>query len=296
MTGNKWASAAQNLANLRKSDILMYNGPISDEGFNKIFEATGTSKANNCFLIMTTHGGDADSAYRIGRCLQRFYSGDILFFPPSICASAGTLVSVCASIVVLSFLSELGPLDVQKRKANQITGRKSGLTTSVAFQKLREESFSLFEHVMLHITRKSLGNVDFLKASEISALISCGLMSNVYDKIDPEIIAENERDLNIAYQYGERLSNNSKNIDKKNLWKLVYGYPAHEFVIDREEIRSIFKRTCDADSHVLDLILALGGRTMLPNSAKIDVELLASPQLTQSNGGKNGGKSDDITG
>ena len=177
--------------------------------------------------------------------------------------------------MIMSSLSQLGPPDVQLRKRNEIDDIKSGLVTATALEELREESFLLFEHLMLNIIRRSAGGIGFELASHVATQISCGVISKLYGQIDPEIIGQNRRDLKVAYEYRLRLARYGGNIDEEAIRRLVHDYPSHDFVIDKEEAGELFFRVLDPTRAVLDLTLVLGDRALRPRSRELDVERLA---------------------
>jgi hypothetical protein len=100
--------------------------------------------------------------------------------------------------------SELGPLDVQLTRENEITGRRSGLLSSSKFDSLQKAAFDLFQHFMLRIVMSSEGVISFKVASEISATMSAGLMAPVYSQINPDTVGSDYRDLRVALLYGQR--------------------------------------------------------------------------------------------
>lgn len=74
------------------------------------------------FMLVTT-GGDADAAYRLATTLQNHYE-TITCYVTGYCKSAGTLVAIGAHSLVMSDCGELGPVDVQLYKEDEIlTGR-----------------------------------------------------------------------------------------------------------------------------------------------------------------------------
>ena len=74
-------------------------------------------------------------------------------FPPTIghdqCKSAGTLIALGASEIYMPLVSELGPLDIQLRRRDEIVGRRSGMVVRTALDGLADETFKVYERVML---------------------------------------------------------------------------------------------------------------------------------------------------
>ena len=72
--------------------------------------------AENLDLLLHTSGGDPDSAEKLMRMLQsRVESAELRIIVPDFAKSAGTLMVLGADSVVMSDVSELGPIDPQVR-------------------------------------------------------------------------------------------------------------------------------------------------------------------------------------
>ena len=103
-------------------------------------------------------GGDADPAYRIARCLQTKYER-FLFYVSGYCKSAGTLVAIRAHQLIVSDHGELGPLDVQMSKKDELWETQSGLTVMDTLTMLQDNAFRAFETFFLTLMRNSGGAV-----------------------------------------------------------------------------------------------------------------------------------------
>lgn len=104
---------ANEIAATTDSDVLLYNGPV-ERGLDYVVIQTCSTwrPRRNVLLILVTEGGDADAAFRIARCLQQRYAKYTVFVT-GWCKSAGTLVTLGASELVVADHGEMGPLDVQ---------------------------------------------------------------------------------------------------------------------------------------------------------------------------------------
>jgi hypothetical protein len=136
---------------------------------------------------------------------------------------------------------ELGPLDVQVLKKDELFERRSGLLTTYALKELKDTSFELFEHFMLNIKRRG-GAISFKMASEIAGKITADIMDNVYEQVNVEAIGEDTRNLKVASEYCSRLDRRFQNIKMRGIESLVHGYVSHDFVIDFEDAQTLFKR------------------------------------------------------
>jgi hypothetical protein len=239
-----------------QADIFLYSGPIDDRGFGDLASQIAQHKTHDrCLLILTTNGGDAGAAYKIARIIQKMYK-DFFLYIPSYCKSAGTLVALGANRLIMDLFSELGPLDVQLARIDEIGGTKSGLLIGSAMESLASASFDLFEQHMLALKTKSGGRISFRLASELAAQLTAGLFAPIYAQINPDIIGSDQRDLNIAIEYGDRLADVSKNPKQGTVSRLVTHYPSHDFVIDDEETAQLF-RNVDTPSKELYSLLGL---------------------------------------
>ena len=104
----------------------------------------------NVLLILATFGGDAHAAYRIARSFQKFHKtiqgpnnqptgNRFTVFLSSVCKSAGTILTLGADAVILSDMAEMGPIDVQLRKPDEVGERTSGLTPIQALESLEHQ-------------------------------------------------------------------------------------------------------------------------------------------------------------
>ncbi|MGA2951771.1 MAG: hypothetical protein ABSD80_06000, partial [Caulobacteraceae bacterium] len=122
------AAVAAAASEKHDADIFLYSGPIEDTGYGSL--ASAIAKAgkprSRAILILVTNGGSANAAYQIARLMQKMYD-EFLLYCPSRCKSAGTLVAIGAHRLIMDSFSELGPLDVQLLKEDEIGARKSGL-------------------------------------------------------------------------------------------------------------------------------------------------------------------------
>jgi hypothetical protein len=78
-------------------------------------------------------------------------------------------------------------------------------------------------------------------AAEMAATLASGIYKEIFAQIDPIKLGEMDRANRVGYEYGMRLARRGKNAKKDALLKLVAEYPAHEFVIDDTEARTLFE-------------------------------------------------------
>ena len=217
-------------------DILLYSGPVLRylaEDLFDLIDGIGQKRAN-VSLILTTYGGVADHAYRIARALKRNYNFFRLYVVGP-CKSAGTLLALGADEIVMTARGELGPLDVQVIKTDDVDQVSSGLDIFQSIEEIASQAFRIYESHMLEIKRRSLGSITLSTASDIAIQIASALLSPIAAKIDPNRLGEMRRAIDVATEYGRRLG-----AEERVLQALTLGYPAHNFVIDAEEAAHLF--------------------------------------------------------
>jgi len=120
---NAISSASQEL----EADLILLNAPMRsglDDSLRD--EILGrTDRAKSVVLILVTTGGLADEAYRCARTLQSSYE-NVTVCVAGWCKSAGTLLAIGGHSLIMGPRGELGPLDVQITKRDELFDRDSG--------------------------------------------------------------------------------------------------------------------------------------------------------------------------
>jgi hypothetical protein len=221
------------------TDMFSYSGRIySNEVSDFISYILGRKRHDNITLILTTYGGDAHAAYRLARSLQSFYTGKIRLLVIGPCKSAGTLVAICAHELAFGPFGELGPLDIQVNKKDDLLALGSGLDTFQALAILQASAFDAFEYYMLSILERSQGAISTATACEVASHLVSGLFAPIAAQIDPQKMGEMQRQIDIAKAYGERIG--THNLKEDALDHLVQDYPSHSFIIDYREAGKLF--------------------------------------------------------
>ena len=252
------------VAKERNADIVVYYGPILPhcdcELERKIEEFAKASVRPNIVLFIMTGGGSPDVAYRIARALQRRVGDKGIFtvVVTTYCKSAGTLIAVGGDELAISDRGELGPLDIQLLKKDELDEYASGLTPLHALATLRSETFKAYQDYFLEIRETSGQQISTASAAQIATRLASECFSTIYQQIDPLRLGENERAMDITYRYGSRLDRG--NLQEGALQVLVADYPSHSYVIDREEAAELFRRvrkTSEAESNLARLFRGL---------------------------------------
>ena len=197
-------------------NILIHfdNSAIIKSDSDAIYGAVSNfeEKGKPLLMLLVSVGGDAGSAYLIGKLCAEFCNKKFVVVVPRYAKSAATLLSCAANEIHMGNLSELGPIDPQIKGMPTL-----GLKHSI-------------EHIA-ELAGKIPGSskmfAEFLKGT-----------------IEPIQIGYYERVAESATQYAERLLvKHEKTLintpgDIAN--RLVYSYKDHKFVIDKEEATAIF--------------------------------------------------------
>lgn len=242
-TAKEASNPIEAAANLRAAgtDCYLYVGDIARAGYDKLSRALkeNTQKRPKAALVLATYGGDPDAGFRIARALRHHYS-ELTVIVPTYCKSAGTLVCVAANEIVICDSGELGPLDIQINKPDEVAEFSSGLDIMQSLNMLKDLVLQSFQDHMIAVRFKN--NVSTKVATEIAAKLAIGAFAPIYGQIDPNRVGEIQRANQIVWHYAQRLNEYGGILkDKNSLGKLVYNYPSHGFVIDRREAKTSFK-------------------------------------------------------
>ena len=260
---------ATQLAEETRSDIYFYSGEINEEGWAQLLkEFSSTEKRQNSNLMLTTFGGDVNFAYRIARLMQK-YSENFILSIPITCKSAGTIIALGANNIVMSDFAEIGPLDVQLMRRDEIGEARSGMVARTALEELRQQTFELFSYVMLGIKTGSKNVVSFEVSSSIASGITTDVMTPIYAQIDPDSLGNDLRYLQIATEYGNRLAHYGQNVRSGTIEKLVERYPSHDFIIDKQETETLFHSIENPSELMLELWTHLEPEISAPHEPQV---------------------------
>ena len=225
----------KNISKNHNSDVFLFSGTISDNTVDRfiLMLKNNKDKKQNCYLFLTTNGGDPDAGYRLARYIKNNYQEFILCVLGS-CKSTGTLIALGADKIIMGDFGEFGPLDIQLTKDDELSNT-SGLSYLQSLNSLNEQAFTSFEESFMSLKRRSGYTITTKTAAEISTKISVGIIAPISAQIDPIKLGEVQRAINIAQSYGRRLTDNHE-----LLMNLIAGFPSHGFVIDYKETLDLF--------------------------------------------------------
>ena len=250
------------------SDVYLYYGGISRVGYHhlsNLLEAHASKKAK-CALILVTSGGDPAAGYRIARSLRHHYdSVDVII--PDLCKSAGTLVCIGADRLIFGDRGELGPLDMQISKPDELFESMSGLDLIQALAALEGRVLSSFRNYLMDIRNGS--GLRTKMAADIATKLTEDFIAPIAAKIDPVTLGEHQRAMQIGYDYGNRLNAMSNNLKGDALQRLVSDYASHGFVIDRKEAKELFNcvdRPDDVTAQIIKWARSVIEKRSMPES------------------------------
>lgn len=256
----------QGVADQNNADTIVYLGAINRLGYDKVtsFLKKKPEREKRIYCFLGTYGGDPAAAYRIARALRNHYE-EIFIVVPTFCKSAGTLMAVGACELIIADTGELGPLDIQLKKTDELFGSQSGLDITQALTYLNKQASEVLGQALYDLNGRY--SISTKTAADIATKFATSALSPIYGQIDPLRLGEINRALSIAFQYGKRLNKMSEILkdSDQTLKKLMMDYPDHGFVIDRKEAGELFTRVskpvgaileaCDATyqvRHVID--------------------------------------------
>lgn len=282
--------AADVVAKELECDVIFYSGDVTQADWVKFSKLCHERNRNkNVVLVLITPGGDPDAAYKIGRALQTTYTS-VYTYVPGWCKSAGTLIAIASCTLFIGDMGELGPLDIQIAKQDELDEMASGLLLDATLRTLESTASRMFIS-FLKTVRKETG-ISTRTASDLSAKVISGLLGPVFAQIEPMKIGETARAVNITKAYAQRLNNISKSVSSNILLEfLLNAYPDHGFVIDRAEAKIIFRDVREPTASLLGLCGTLGDRSLYPRpgaSGGADIRFLSTelPMVRSSSKGE----------
>ena len=180
----------------RDCDVMIFN--FSFEGaFDYLFLKFLQERSPNekyLLLFLVTEGGDADRAYRVARLLQENYKSISIAVPGGAKAPVHCGSVIGANELIVFDAGELGPLDVQIAKTDEVGEQESlDWRRSPHLRSYSKKSFKMFERHLRHIIEEIPGRITFRTAADISVHLVVGAMRDIFAKIEPMTVGEDYR-------------------------------------------------------------------------------------------------------
>jgi Serine dehydrogenase proteinase len=198
-------------------------------------------------------GGSASTAYKLflelsTRCKI------IRIVVPDYAKSAATLLALGGDEIFMAAAAELGPLDAQIGHPDREGVTISAIDSANALGFLSQFGADCTVTGGFQVLDSTqLPRIDVLR--EFSAF-TAKLLNPVMSKLDPHLIHQAKQELELAKQYAMRILGSrrvaqglSPHSAKAIAEHLVNDYPAHEFIISRDEARRLSLPVIDADKY-----------------------------------------------
>jgi len=200
-------------------------------------------------LLLNSYGGDIYSAYKI-ISIARSHCSDLTAVVPLYAKSAATLMTLGANRIVMGAQSELGPLDLPTEHPIAEGRMMSALDAVRPIEYLAGTASNLGFRLGLLIRREiGLSRKDSI---QIALEFASRYIEPIISKLDPLIVNECYRELDIAGRYAREFLSRYMLVAKKNkeelaqsiAHQLVWGYPSHGFAICINEAKKIGLEVC----------------------------------------------------
>lgn len=226
--------------------IVSYlNNRVTEELSEYLSRYSWHEKYDELSVLMHSLGGDPKETYRM-MLILRLHMDDIEVLVPQEAKSAATLFCLGANKILMGSMGELGPLDMQLVRTDE-HGHKHRRSTLDSFK----ASEQMLNHTILAF-QKIIGNTP-LNASQANPQRSpleehnanelmASIVSNLYQKFDPDELGKDSRYLAVGEQYARQLLSRANYEESKAqviAQRLVWEYPSHDFLIDLHEAKEI---------------------------------------------------------
>src|ERR1700730_1527296 len=190
-------------------------------------------------LILHTLGGDPHAGYKLAIFLQKRTSGFEVVIPVH-AKSAGTLITLGATKIIMGDMAELGPLDMQVLDTESDLW-DSALNETKTLQTLSREALLLYAEKM-EVLQKLYKWKEFATKSKIATEFVNEMIKPLVDKINAVHYTKMARIMEIMKKYGRQLMKRA-GYTGKALQSVVDSlgddYPDHSYVIDSREAKDL---------------------------------------------------------
>ena len=200
---------------------------------------------------------------------------------PLFAKSAGTLVCLIADKILLTDLSELGPLDTQifEQEEGGQSGYKSALNGFKGLEQIQQHTIETLDIVVKLLLSRSQMKIS--EAINLASKFTGQTSRTLYSQLNPYRIGEYARALEIGEKYAitilTRYRGWQENEATMLVKKLVKGYPYHGYIIDYEELKELKLPAEKIDGDLLEDILSL--RKLFLESKKMFIKLLENNNI-----------------
>lgn len=243
-----------------KNDVLLMLYPKDENGYfvqsidqndeTLVYNAVTrqNSSKKSLLILLDTSGGNVYSAVKIMDLLRSKYK-EITIAVPHVAKSSGTMMCCGADKIIMSPISELGPLDKPMIHPDNEMARISALDIVKSIDGMLDTAFERQKEFAEKLNTDY--GISIQKSLDIASKTITGLVSPMLCREDVKIYNQAKRLLVIAENYGQEFLNENmlKTIKNKNLRqrmarvmirRLIWLYPDHSFAIRRNELKDWF--------------------------------------------------------
>ncbi|MFA4999823.1 MAG: ATP-dependent Clp protease proteolytic subunit [Patescibacteria group bacterium] len=248
-----------------KDEIGNFHYSINQDDEIKIYEIlkNKTEFKKSLLIYLDTPGGNVYSAVKIMDMLREKYETIEIAIAQE-AKSSGTMMCLAADKLIMSCISELGPLDKPMKHPDDEMVTISALDIAKSLDTIISTAIDKQKILATQLIEEY--RISSEKCLDIAGKFVANLISPMIAKQDVKIYNTALRLLSIAQMYGkELLSKNMLKYVKKDslrekiadmvIKKLVWEYPDHGFAIRREELRDWFFKVDNAESAGLPIEL-----------------------------------------
>lgn len=252
---------------LQKTDVLLMLYPKDNDGYFSedisshdeinVYDLVKEKKdrKNELIILLDTGGGSVYSAVKIMDCLRSYYT-KISIAVPQEAKSSGTMMCFGADELIMSAISELGPLDKPMPHPDNENSYISALDIVKSIDGMLETAI---ETQVNHARKlRSTFGMRMNGCLEISSDYVSKLIAPMLSKEDVKTYNQAKRLLAIAEKYGnefldkhmfKRITNAriKKTIIEIVIRQFIWFYPDHAFAVRRTELREYLFTVLDAE-------------------------------------------------
>lgn len=229
-------------ARQRPALYLFHDSRLDRHYLLEIARTIGQRQVADLDFVIHSPGGDVDAAYQIMEFLRQ-HAQRITACVPLQAKSAATLMCLGADEILMTEISELGPLDMPMPETDASGGYRhsSALNLFKCVEELQGFAVDLLGEAKAKISSLS----DLTEESAIrlaSGFVGC-VTAPLFSQLDPESLGDYRRWLTLVIIYGDRLLRRrtdwSEEKRQQVLNHLVYDFPAHGYVLNATELKEI---------------------------------------------------------
>lgn len=255
---------AEQIVAMRNQPLLVWSEPHATIDYPCVHRLRETlnqwQPVSRMDLLIASPGGYIDDAYQCLRLLRRF-SDHITLLIPQAAKSAATFLALGADQLLFGLEGNLGPLDAQLDDPRGFSKPVSALNEFKSLEYIREYSMETLDLIVMLMVRRSLMDVPY--ALEHARSTIGAFTTPLYSQVRPQDLGEYRRSLAIGEEYAKRALRRwgYKDLDENAIseivTKLVWDYPAHDFVIDCDEAQAIGLHAQEMSPDLDELCIAI---------------------------------------